>query len=180
MKKFLLRFNVLMIAVVIACQSARPSTDNSMLNPGDEIDGMVITTGAAEAPPLWAFCPPASETDNTVTMDCELPPLPKLAIGHTFGAADRALQTLDWSEATWKVSLDGHLVDLSAFGTYDFVFPDLSKPPSPIREVFRNMKIWDVMLENPTPGMHTLHGIVQTEGNIYTWIVNFTVLFDKL
>ena len=86
-----------------------------MLKSGDEIDGMVITTGTSEAPPLWVFCSPALENYGTTTMDCQVPPLPKLAIGHTFGLADQALQTLDWSALTWELYLDGHPLDLESF-----------------------------------------------------------------
>src|SRR5215216_836564 len=103
-KVLLLNFNVL-IAILIACQPVGQSTGPQMLKSGDQIDGMLITTGTSEAPPLGAFCSPALENDGTTTMDCQVPPLPKLAIGHIFGLADQALQTLDWSallgNCTW-------------------------------------------------------------------------------
>lgn len=79
----LLGFNVL-LAVVIACQPVEQSTDNSILKPGDEINGMVITTGAAKVPPLWAFCPPAPVNDSVMVVDCQVPSMPRLAVGHTF------------------------------------------------------------------------------------------------
>lgn len=175
MKKVLLLSFSLIIAVVIACQPVGQSTDNAMLKPGDEIEGMIITTGAAKTPPLWAFCPPALENDGIVSVDCQVPQLPRLAIGHTFGVADQALQTLDWSALTWELDLDGHLLDLEAFGIYDYLMPDLAPHPSPIREFFRQMKGWDVVLTNPTPGAHTLHGVARAEGDIYRWAVNFTI-----
>lgn len=175
MKKFwLLSFNLLII-VVTACQPVRQSTDRSMLKPGDEIDGMVITTGTAKTLPLWAFCSPALENDGVVSVDCRVPPLSRLAIGHTFGLADSALQTLDWSTLSWELDLDGHLLDLEAFGTYDYVMPDLAPHPSPIREVFRQFKAWDVVLTNPKPGMHTLHGVARAETDTYGWVVNFNI-----
>lgn len=166
-KVLLLNFNVL-IAVLIACQPVGQSTDNSMLKPGDEIDGMVITTGISEAPPLWAFCSPGLENHGATTIDCQVPPLPKLAIGHTFGLADQALQTLDWSALTWELDLDGHLLDLEAFGIHNYVMPGLAPHPSPIREVFRQMRAWDMVLVNPTPGTHTLHGMARAEADTYT------------
>jgi hypothetical protein len=38
----------------------------SMITVGDEIDGMILTKGAADARPLWVFC--ASEVSKNVTM----------------------------------------------------------------------------------------------------------------
>ena len=176
MKKLLLfSFSLLIAVVVLAYEPVWQSAGDPMLNPGDEIDGMVITTGVADAPPLWAFCPPAPKNVGPFTVNCWVPLLPKLAIGHTFGLADPALQTLDWSALTWELSVDGQPVDLKAFGMYDFVLPGLVTNPSPIREVFRQIKAWDVVLTNPTPGLHTLHGVVRTGANTYTWAVNFTV-----
>jgi hypothetical protein len=175
MKKFwLLSFNLL-TAIVTACQPVTQSTDKLMLKPGDEMDGMIVTTGAAKAPSLWAFCPPALENDGVVSVDCRVPPLPRLAIGHAFGLVDPALQTLDWSALTWEFYVDGRPVDLEAFGVHNYVMPDLPLHPSPVREIFRQMKAWDVVLINPTPRAHTVYGRVYAEADTYTWTVDFTV-----
>ena len=175
MKKFLWFNFSLLIAVVVVYQSASKSADELKLKPGDEINGMVITTGAAKVPPLWAFCPPAPVNDGVRVVECRVPSLPRLAIGHTFRLANPALQTLDWSALTWELSVDGQPVDLEAFGIYDFVLPDLAPHPSPVREIFRQFKAWDVILTNLMPGAHTLHGIAYSEAVTYTWTVNFTV-----
>ena len=175
MKKVLLLSFNLLIVMVVACQSIKHSSDKSIRKPGDEIDGMVITTGAAHLPPLWAFCSPPLENDGIMSADCQVPQLTSLAIGHTFSLADPVLQTLDWSALTWELSVDGQSVDLKAFGTYDFVVPDLAPHPSPVRETFWQVKAWDVILTNPTPGAHTLHGIAYSETDTHTWTVNFTV-----
>jgi hypothetical protein len=176
MKKFLLVTLSLLIAVVmLAYQPVWQSVGNPMLKPGDEITGMIITTGVAEAPPLWAFCSPALENDGVMTADCHVPLLSKLAIGHPFDGAAQPLQALDWSALTWELYLDGHPLDLKAFGIHHYAMPDLATPPSPTREVFRQMKAWDVVLANPTQGMHRLHGIARAGANTYTWVVNFTI-----
>ena len=174
-KVWLLSFNLLIVVVGVACQPVGQSTDKSMLKPGDEIDGMVITTGTAKAPPLWAFCSPALESDGATIADCQVPPLSKLAIGHTFGVADPALQSMDWSALAWELYLDEQPIDLEAFGIYDFVMPDLAPYPSPVREVFRQLKSWDVVLINPTPGAHTLRGIARAEADLYKWAVNLVI-----
>ena len=173
-KVLLLSFNVL-IAVLIACQPVGQSMVTSMLEPGDQIDGMILATGAADAPPLWAFCSPALENEGVATMDCLVPPLPKLAIGHSFGLADQALQTLDWSDFTWELSIDDQTIDLKTFGTYDYVMPSMPRNHSHIREVFRKFTAWDVVLTNLKSGEHTLRGLAHSETDTYTWIVNLMI-----
>ncbi|MFN8384850.1 MAG: hypothetical protein U0V48_03040 [Anaerolineales bacterium] len=176
MKKLWLLSLTVLMAVLTACQVETQPVDTSMLKSGDEIDGMIITTGAARTPPLWAFCSPASENDDVVNTDCRVPQVSELAIGHTFGLANPKLQTLDWSELTWELTLDGQPVDLEAFGAYNFLVPDLAPYPSPIREVFRQVKGWDVVLINPTPGRHLLEGVAYTTGETYyRWSVIFTI-----
>jgi hypothetical protein len=171
MKNFLRFGFFLLFAIVVACQPRSSST----LKPGDEINGMVVTTGAAKAPPLWAFCSPALENEGVLTVDCQVPSLSRLAIGHPFEGVHHALQTLDWSKLNWEFSLDGQAVDLKAFGTYDYVLPDLAPSPSSIREIFRQFKAWDVILIHPTAGAHTLSGMAQDGFETYTWTANFTV-----
>jgi hypothetical protein len=144
-----------------------------MLEPGDKIDTMVITTGTEAASPLWAVCLPTVKNDHLITINCGEVPFSRLAIGHTFGVMDLLPEEADWSELTWELSLDDHAIDLDAFGTYSFVHPDIAPNPSPIKEVFRSVKVWDVVLENPTPGTHVLYGRAHSKDETYTWMVNF-------
>lgn len=146
-----------------------------MLEPGDKIDTMVITTGAGDAAPLWAFCRPRVKNEHLITVDCGEVSFSKLAIGHTLGVMDLVPEGTDWSELAWELYLDGKPIDLDSFGTYSFVHPDLASHPSPIKEVFRSVQIWDVVLENPTPGAHVVYGHARSGGETYTWVVNFIV-----
>jgi len=146
-----------------------------MLRPGDTIDEMVITTGAAEASPLWAYCSLPQENTQVTTMDCDIPPLTKVAIGYVFGPNDEELQSLDWSTLAWELFIDDHPVDLAAFGTYEFAVPGLANHPSQVREVFRKMTVWDVVLENMKPGRYTLLSRIQLNGNTYEWLANIEV-----
>lgn len=175
MKKLLISFSVSIIAVVIACQSAKQSIDNSMLRPGDEIHGMTLSTGAAKAPPLAAFCSAAQEDQYITKTDCHIPSkLSEVAIGHVFNIIDIPTK-LDWSEFTWKLTVDEKPVDLARFGTYDFAMPTLSTRPSPVREIFKIFTAWDVVLSNLKPGVHTMQGLAQSETDTYTWFVNLTI-----
>ena len=180
-------FRFLMVAAIIppllfTCsqqgiygQLFRQATVYPMLEPGDSINTMLLTTGSEQAVPLSSFCFPTAKSEHWVTVDCREVSFAKLAIGHTFGVMDLLPKSSDWSKLTWKLYFDGHPIDLNAFGTRDFIRPDLISGPSPVREVFRTMKVWDVVLVNPTPGPHTLHGEVLFEEGRYTWVVNFTV-----
>jgi hypothetical protein len=149
-----------------------------MLQPSEKIDEMVITTGVQKALPLTAFCSPTKLSDGSIRVDCaELAVCANLAIGETFGVMDLIPSSIDWGELTWELSVDGHPIDLAAFGVSDFVYPDLAPHPSRIREVFRVARLWDVVLVNPTPGMHQLQGRAQPQDGAaaYTWVVDFTV-----
>jgi hypothetical protein len=148
------------------------------LKPGDMIDEMSVTTGIEDAFPLWAVCSPTKVNDHSIRANCgELSVYKDLAIGHTLGVMDLVDPSIGWEELVWEMSVDGHPIDLEAFGVYDFVHPDLAPSPSPIREVFRVVRVWNVVLANPTPGMHRIQGQAQSrDGAVtYTWVVDFTV-----
>ena len=183
MKKILLLSFKVLVAVLTACQPVGQSTGPQMLKPGDEIDGMILATGAADAPPLGAFCSLPQHSGNTTTSHCDVPLLSKLAIGHVFMLADEALTDLDWSQWTWELSIDDRTLDLERFGTYDFVLPTMSHRPSSIREVFTQFTAWDVVLTNLKPGAFTLNGLARSETDTYTWIVDFIIeapyMFDS-
>lgn len=146
-----------------------------MLEMGDDINGMVVTTGTADATPLEYFCTFEVDEEITTSIDCQVPPVQKLEIGHMIGVSGRALQELDWSELVWQVYLDGYQLDLVSFGEDYDVAPEIMSSLSPIREVFKQRKTWDVMLINPTFGMHTLHCTAKTGSVVYSWVVNFMI-----
>jgi len=148
-----------------------------ILQPGDKINDMVITTGVENAFPLWAVCAPKKVNDYSIMADCGQLSYNNLVIGHTLGVMDLVDPTIAWEELNWEMFIDGHPIDLPAFGVYDFVHPDIAMKPSPVREVFRVVRVWDVVLVNPTPGFHRLEGQALSSDRtaIYTWLVDFTV-----
>jgi hypothetical protein len=155
--------------------------------PGDSIGGMVLKTGGSEIVPIWAFCVPAFLNPGVTTTECNVPPLPELAIGHGWFSADEALRDSNWQAMTWELYLDGQQVDLNAFGTNDADMPQTGLPGhDPNEEVITNLRSWDVVLGNPTAGAHTLHSVLHlsqqvddgfhvTEAGTYELVVNFTV-----
>lgn len=144
----------------------------------DTIDGMILTTGAADAPPLWAFCSPAQYVGNTTTSQCSVAIIPKLAIGHILIPGDDTLTRLDWSEISWELTIDDQPIDLKSFGTHNFVLPAISHNPSPVREVFVQFTAWDVVLTNLRPGQHTISAEAQMGTDSYNWVIHLTIKGD--
>lgn len=169
-----------LLLILTACQAAGQPLSTSMFKPGNMIDGMILTTGAQDAAPLWEFCSPAQFSSNATTADCDVPMLPKLAIGHFLLPGDEPLTRLDWSEISWKLTIDDQPIDLQSFSTYDFVLPARSHDLSPIRKVFVKFTAWDVVLTNLVPGEHTLHGSAQMGTDTYDWVIHLTIRGNDL
>jgi hypothetical protein len=155
-------------------QSDAAVAHTSMITVGDEIGGMKLTTGAAQARPLWVFC--ASEVNqNLTTANCRAPQVDRIAIGHVFLGTDVAFKDSEWSELDWELYLDDQFIDLQQFGTYDYLLPTMAPNPSPVREVFMKFTAWDVVLTNLQPGFHTLAGRVFTSEEEYRWAVKLVI-----
>lgn len=146
-----------------------------VLEPGTKVNEMVITTGAEDAIPLWSICNRTLETERHIKFLCLDSAYPRLAIGSTFGLIDKIPESLDWSDLTWEMYLDDYPINLSAFGTRDIVYPEFVPKPFPYQEAFLRMTIWDVVLENPSPGGHVLRGSAETNDKEYSWEVSFIV-----
>jgi hypothetical protein len=164
-----------LLVMLTACQAVGQPRRSEMFRPGDTIDGMTLTTGAADAPPLWAFCSPAQHSGNSTISDCSVPMIHKLAIGPILMPGDDAMSMLDWSETSWELTIDGQSLDLNSFGTYNFVLPAMSHSPSPIREVFVQSTAWDVVLTNLNPGEHTIHGMARMGSESYNWVIHLSI-----
>ncbi|MDQ2690527.1 MAG: hypothetical protein M3Y68_00685 [Chloroflexota bacterium] len=155
--------------------SIEQSTTDAMVQPGDLIGTMVVSTGAENAVPLWEFCSPPQHTANSTISECRVPAIPRLAIGHIVMPGDDALARLDWSEINWQLTIDGLPVDLKRFGSYDFVLPARSHDPSPVREVFVEFTAWDIVLTDLEPGQHTLSFMAESKMGNHLWLVNLEI-----
>jgi hypothetical protein len=164
-----------LLLALAACQAGRQQESAAMFKPGDSIDGMSLTTGAADAPPLWAFCSNSPEGKGSYILDCRAPLLTSLGIGNIFLSVDEAITNLDWSDLVWELSIDAQEVDLESFGTFDYVVPSMSKNPSSVRETFKRGTAWNIVLTDLKPGHHSLWLVAQSDTNSYTWCVNLTI-----
>ena len=164
-----------LLVVLTACQSAGQSFSAALSRPGDAINGLRLSTEAADAAPLWAFCSTSQGSGNLKSFDCRTPVLPALAIGHIFLLADEALGSQQWSDLVWELSIDEQAVDLEQFGTFEYVMPSMAQSPSRIREVFQKATAWNIVLTNLNPGEHTLRFLAQSETESYSWFVNLVI-----
>lgn len=163
-----------LLVLLTACQAAGQPL-SAAFRPGDTINGMGLTTGAAEAPSLLAFCSSSQLSDHMKSFDCRAPVLPTLAIGNLFLLSDEAFASLGWSDLLWEFSINGQPVDLESFGTFDYVMPSMAKSPSPVREVFEKATAWNVVLTNLNPGEHTLRFLAQSDTESYTWLIHLSI-----
>jgi hypothetical protein len=163
------------IAFVLAfLQSDAAAAHTSMLTVGDELDGMTLTTGAADARPPWVFCA-TDVIENVTTADCRVPQVSRLAIGHVFLGTDVAFSETEWSDLQWELYLDDQYINLAQFGTYDYLLPTMAPNPSLVREVFMKFTAWDVVLTNLQPGSHTIEGRVRAGAEEYSWVVDMVI-----
>jgi hypothetical protein len=171
---FMKLFSTMAIFTLAACQTTAQMSMSDTLSLDASLNGMTLTKGASQVPALWLFC--SSEVSGTVTTaECQVPQMPKLAIGHAFLASEEALRGAEWSELSWELSIDGQPVNLDEFGAYDYVMPRMAHNPSLVREVFMTFTAWDIVLTNLQPGNHTLHGLVRTDTEAYSWVVNLVI-----
>jgi hypothetical protein len=157
-----------LLFLLTACQAA-------MVGSGDTISGISLTTGAADAPPFWAYCSAAQENTHIRTFHCRAPVWQTLAVGHLFLLADASLLNGREADLVWELSIDDYIVDLDSFGTFDYVMPAMPASPSPIREVFAKVTDWNLVMTNLNPGEHTLHFRAQDGADQYHWLVNLVI-----
>jgi enterochelin esterase family protein len=138
-----------------------------MIEPGERVGDMALTTAQNEGgtePQLFDFCDPyITESDPaTITRECEVPAMPYYFIGYGIFADTTSELDAQWPTMAWELILDGHPVNLAAFGTMDLDWG-------------QQFRFWNVVLENPTPGEHTIRYTFSEFGDPTdaTWV--FTV-----
>lgn len=159
----------------IPSQSVEQSTTDAMIEPGDLIGNIVVSTGADEAPPLWAFCSHEPEGKASYILECRAPALASLGIGNIFSHVDEEITDLEWSDLVWELSIDGQEVDLGSFGTFEYVMPGMSKSPAPVRTIFQQGTAWNIVLTDLQPGHHTLWLVAKYKSETYTWFVSLDI-----
>ncbi len=159
-------------SVPTAAQSnATPAATMAMmpLKPGDKIGTMTLKTLDDSDPnskninSFYLYC-----ADHTKLVDktyqpgtynafCTLPSSPALRIGPAWTAFDISLIDQNWAGLAHDLSFDGQMVDLTAFGTVD-------RPTLNGKAVSRSYR---AMIDNLTPGKHTLHVTMRLAKDIF-------------
>ena len=145
----------------------KPEAVAAMINPGDKIGDMVLTIGQGEpVTEIWVFCDPYVTEPGTLTRECQVPALQSLFIGYgTFAGTTEELDAV-WKATPWELILDNQAVNLVAFDTLD-QDDDIDGPVK--------VRLWNLVLEQPTPGIHTLRYIFNEYGKPYDVTWAFTV-----
>ena len=149
-------------APAIAPASTPTPTADPLLEAGDTFNGMRLIREQGNTPWLWDYCD--SETayeSTTITRQCEVPLTSELFIGLGWVLDTWEEVEAGWlaDSATWELFIDDQPVDLSTFGVNDFEASGLK------------FRMWNVVIENITPGAHTIRYIFVESGASYdaTW-----------
>jgi hypothetical protein len=164
-----------LLILMTACQSTSQPLSAVLSQSGEATNGMSLTTGAADASPLWAYCSPSQENTHIRTFHCRAPAWQTLAVGHLFLLTDAALLERREADLKWQLTIDDRIVDLESFGTFDYVMPAMPASPSPIRKVFARVTDWNLVMTNLSPGEHVLSFRAQNETESYMWLVQLVI-----
>ena len=168
-----LAFSGLFVILVYACTNAPTETKQVMINPGDEIDSMIFTTtDKINWDISLAFScnvESAQETDTSAKLACVAAPGSSVFFGNCMGIAYNTIEEAQeqWQFFESEVRFDGQLVNLTAFGYID---TDLEGDPEN-----RYLRIWNLMVENISPGTHVVECKQQDNGVTHTGEFVFTV-----
>jgi predicted esterase len=168
MKKFVYVIPIVWFGIVlVACVKATPQPAVGLISPGDEIDGMVFTTmnQVDWDRSLMFFCDfeAAEEADTTTTLACLAQPGSSILFGNCDGVGGDSVEEREeaWRRIKTEIVFDNQLVNLPAFGFLD-------DPAEAVR-------VWNVIVENITPGTHTITCKYEREGEAGTTVFEFTV-----
>jgi hypothetical protein len=120
-----------------------------LIEPGDKIGNFLIATGIDEEVMYVSklHCPFDAKTG---TESCEIPVGTKVNVSNSFyDPNDRDGAGLDdiWARHTYKMSIEGRLVNLEAFGPIDTYHPVAGK-----------LRNWNVVIFTNTPGTISIKG----------------------
>jgi len=174
MKKFVyLTLSILLISVLGVCTKSEPERIEGMINPGDEIDGMLFTTiDEIDWNVSLAFLcdfESVEETDTSATVPCFTSPGGRIFFGNFNGAPYDNLEEADelWQEAKSEVIFDGQTINLPAFGYMEVELYEME---------WKYARIWNLLVENITPGTHTIQtmweGQEETTQNTYVFTIS--------
>jgi hypothetical protein len=131
----------------------QPINGAHLIRPDDQVSGMLVKTGEGTETTIFDYCDPFTEGPGVYVRDCIVPPIPDLKIGWGWIEESEDVLNSIWETLNWEMTLDGSQIDLPAFGTRD-------------RSLILGggwviLREWNIVLDKPTVGEHTLHYIVR-------------------
>jgi predicted esterase len=175
MKEFVsLTLITLCVSILGACAKSEPERIEGMINPGDEIDGMLFTT-IDEIDwniSLSFLCDSESveEIDTSTTVPCSTSRGNRIFFGNFNGAPYNNPEDADeiWRKAKAQVTFDGQALNLPAFGYMEVELYDME---------WKYARIWNLMVENVTPGTHTIQTLWEDleDNTKYPYTYVFTI-----
>jgi len=147
MKKILYLITIMLFAFILgACAKATPQPADEMINPGDMIGDFLITTSNDEGVfyTTNVHCP---FDQATMTETCEIPVGTKVNSALGVYGDNYSGENLEvyWLDQTYEMTIDGHQVNLQAFGFIDITNPYVGK-----------MRLWNVVIVTDKPGKITI------------------------
>jgi predicted esterase len=159
-------------AVATSCAKATPDSVAAMINPGDQVDGMVFTS-IDEIDwdiSLQFLCDMESveESENSSTLTCYASPGDSVFFGNCSGVGFGTPEEADrlWKGFQIDVTFDGQAVNLAPFGYLDVDLYDAD---------VKYARIWNLMVQQIAPGTHTIRCVEEKEGGPHTNSYVFTV-----
>lgn len=139
--------------------------DSGLLKPGDRAGSMLLSVGQRDsAERLWEYCESDVAQSGVISRSCAVPTFESIFAG--WGVWGKTSSDLDrqWDGSTWQLFVDGFPVNLDEFGVTDYDVPI---------DGGIKLRLWNLVLEGVTPGVHSLRYIHQTPENKttdVTWI----------
>ena len=172
MKKYIfLSLIILLVIILSACARKKSNDEEGMINPGDEIDGMVFTT-TDEIDwdlSLSFLCDFESieETDTSPTIACFSSPGSSVFFGNFSGIPYNNPKEADkpWKEIKSEVTFDGRPLNLQTFGYLEIELYEAD---------WKYARIWNLIVDNIMPGTHIIQtkweeaDVIQTNTYIFT------------
>lgn len=151
MKKTTIGLIFILIAIyLISCSNdeLNGKSPEETIHPGDTVGEMTIEQSTmVPYQSIWNFCEIFDETEPfSRTTKCDIPAVSSLDIQIGWFATETKFQS-NWDSMTWKVSIDGEVIDLNTFDWVDTEYPQHGEN--------NYSRVWTLTIKDLTPGEHT-------------------------
>jgi hypothetical protein len=139
MKKIIYLALIMLFVIILgACAKATPQSANEMINPGDKIGDFLITTGdEGKVTYGWELDECTHQENKTINW---CPTTVGTKVNVSIGIYGQDLEE-KWSSHTYEMVINGHPINLQAFGSIDVTHP-----------IVGQMRYWNVVIVTNKPG----------------------------